>query len=394
MLRVGLTGGIGSGKSTVARRLADHGAVVVDADHIARAVVERGTPALADLVEAFGADILNADGTLDRAALAARAFSDDASRARLNAIVHPRIAARTAESIAEAPADAVVVHDVPLLVENGLAPNYHVVIVVDAPEDLRVHRLVTARGLTEGDARARIAAQATAEARRAVADVWLDNSGPQDQVLAEVDELWADRLMRFEANVRLRRYTQRGGPRIVEYDPTWPVQAERLLTRLRHVAGDKAVRVDHIGSTAVPGLAAKDVLDVQLTVASLDDGPGLIDDLADAGFPHLPDLTQDTPYPPHTDLARWRKQVHVSADPSRWANIHIRAEGAPGWRYALLIPAWLRADHAAAVEYERVKRELAGGFETVLEYGDAKEPWFAAALSRSERWAADTGWRP
>src|SRR5690349_19395640 len=129
MLRVGLTGGIGSGKSTVARRLAEHGAVVIDADKIAREVVEPGTDGLAEIHAAFGDDVIS-DGALDRAALAQRVFTDETARATLNGIVHPRIGARTGELMAAAPADAIVVHDVPLLVENHLGPAYHLVLVV------------------------------------------------------------------------------------------------------------------------------------------------------------------------------------------------------------------------------------------------------------------------
>ncbi|MGQ0837777.1 dephospho-CoA kinase [Actinokineospora sp.] len=392
MLRVGLTGGIGSGKSTVAGRLAEHGAVVIDADRIAREVVEPGTEGLAELVAAFGGGVLAEDGTLDRPALAALAFGTDDARATLNAIVHPKIGVRTAELMAQASADAVVVHDVPLLVENGLAPRYHLVIVVDAPVEVRVHRLVHSRGLTESDARARIAAQATEADRRAAADVWLDNTGPRDEVLAAVDELWADRLVRFEANVRLHRHTRRRAPRLVEPDPTWQAQADRVLARLRLAAGDAALRVDHIGSTAVPGLAAKDVLDFQVTVAALDDSLDGV--LGAAGFPYLPGFDDDTPQPPHTDPALWRKRTHVGADPMRWANVHLRAEGGPGWRYALLMPAWLRADEAARGEYERVKRDLVGAFAAIPDYGDAKGPWFAQASARAEQWARRSGWTP
>ncbi|HWM02188.1 MAG TPA: dephospho-CoA kinase, partial [Actinophytocola sp.] len=175
MLRVGLTGGIGSGKSTVAGRLSEHGAVVIDADRIAREVVEPGTAGLAELVEAFGDDVLTPDGALDRAALARRVFADDAARARLNGIVHPRIGERTAELMAAAPSEAIVVHDVPLLVENKLGPAYHLVLVVDAPVETRVARVLRDRGMSEQDARARVAAQADEPARRAAADVWLDN---------------------------------------------------------------------------------------------------------------------------------------------------------------------------------------------------------------------------
>lgn len=387
MLYVGLSGGIGSGKSTVAGRLAEHGAYIVDSDKIAREVVEQGTEGLAELVGTFGDGILAADGSLDRQALATIAFADEESRQRLNAIVHPRVGARTAELIGQAPADAVVVQDIPLLVEIGMAPAYHLVVIVDAPVEVRVHRLVHSRGLIEADARARIAAQATEEARRAVADVWLDNSGPADKVLAQVDELWADRLVRYEANVRLHRHTPRGAPRLVPSDPTWPAQAQRVLSRLAFAAGEQALRIDHIGSTAVPGLAAKDVLDIQLTVAALDDS--LDEPLARAGFPLLPGFDQDTP---HDGSTHWSKRTHVGADPARWVNVHVREQGSPGWRAALLMPAWLRADDAARVEYEQVKRDLADKFGSIPEYGEAKDDWFAQAFPRAEEWAVSTGW--
>lgn len=192
MLKVGLTGGIGSGKSAVSRLLTARGAVVVDADAIAREVVEPGTPGLAAVVAEFGAGVLRPDGTLDRPALGAIVFSDPQRLAALNAIVHPLIAARTGELVAAAPADAVVVHDVPLLTENDLAPGYDVVVVVDVPVELQLDRLVRLRGMTEADARARIAAQATREQRLAVADLVIDNSGTLEQLAAQVDVLWAE----------------------------------------------------------------------------------------------------------------------------------------------------------------------------------------------------------
>ncbi|HET8615635.1 MAG TPA: dephospho-CoA kinase [Actinomycetales bacterium] len=193
MLRVGLTGGAGAGKSTVAARLRELGAVVVDADALAREVLEPGTEGLHEVVKAFGSQVLRADGSLDRAALAAVVFADPARRQALEAITHPRIGARTARLLAEAPSDAVVVHDVPLLVEKGMAPAYDLVVVVDAPVEQRVRRLV-GRGLAEPDARARIAAQATTEQRRAVADVWLENDGSADELRVAVDRLWSGRL--------------------------------------------------------------------------------------------------------------------------------------------------------------------------------------------------------
>ncbi|APT90873.1 dephospho-CoA kinase [Corynebacterium sphenisci DSM 44792] len=194
MLTVGLTGGMGSGKSSVSARLREHGARVVDADAIAREVVAPGEPALAELAEAFGADVIAADGTLDRALLARRAFADDASRRRLNAITHPRIAARTAELFALARPGEVLVHDMPLLIENGLAGDHDLVVVVHAPEEIRVRRLVESRGVDAADARRRIAAQIDDATRLAAADVVLDNSGTREELVEQVDRLWRGRL--------------------------------------------------------------------------------------------------------------------------------------------------------------------------------------------------------
>ena len=193
MLRIGLTGGIGSGKSTVSRILERHGAVIVDADAIAREVVEPGTPGLAAVVEAFGTGVVGPDGGLDRPALAAVVFADPEARRRLDGIVHPLVRARATEVASAAPPDAVVVHDVPLLVETGQAATYDLVLVVQADPETRVARLVS-RGLTAEDARARMAVQATDDQRRAVADVVLDNSGTPAELEAQVDRFWAERV--------------------------------------------------------------------------------------------------------------------------------------------------------------------------------------------------------
>jgi dephospho-CoA kinase len=193
VLRIGLTGGIGSGKSTVSALLAERGAVIVDADRIAREVVEPGTAGLAAVAEAFGDGVLAADGSLDRPALAAIVFADSEARRRLDSIVHPLVRARATEITAAAPAGAVVVNDVPLLVETGQAGSYDLVLVVEADPGTRVARLVQ-RGLTAQDARARMAAQATDEQRRAVADVVLDNSGTREELVAQVDRFWADQV--------------------------------------------------------------------------------------------------------------------------------------------------------------------------------------------------------
>jgi len=189
MRRIGLTGGIGSGKSTVASLFAELGAVVIDADAIAREVVAVGSEGLRALVEAFGAGILATDGSLNRQRLADIVFADPAARATLNAITHPRIGARTAELISALPADAVLIHDVPLLVELGMQDAYDLVVVVDAPDDVRLDRLV-ARGHTLQDAAARIAAQAPRDVRLAAADVVIDNSGSLDDLTGQVVTAW------------------------------------------------------------------------------------------------------------------------------------------------------------------------------------------------------------
>jgi dephospho-CoA kinase len=189
MLRVGLSGGIGSGKSTVARALARRGAIVIDADAIAREVVEPGQPGLAAVVERFGPEVLDAEGRLDRPKLAALVFDDPAARADLNAIVHPRVAVETARRMAAAPSDAVVVIDVPLLVEAARS-GYDVVVIVEAPEPVRLERLI-ARGMSPEDARRRMAAQASDADRRKVADVILDNAGSEEDLETQIDALWA-----------------------------------------------------------------------------------------------------------------------------------------------------------------------------------------------------------
>src|SRR5918996_6254313 len=204
MLRIGLTGGIGAGKSTVSATFSECGGIIVDGDVIAREVVEPGTDGLKQLVEAFGEDILLPNGALNRPALAAKAFVDDEKRAKLNSIVHPLVGQRRMEVIESVPDDAVVVEDIPLLVETGMAPMFPLVVVVTAPVETRVERLIK-RGMDEADARTRIAAQAPEEQRRAIADVLLDNSGSQDELVEKVRDIWHNRVLPLADNVRNRR---------------------------------------------------------------------------------------------------------------------------------------------------------------------------------------------
>ncbi|MFM9631440.1 MULTISPECIES: dephospho-CoA kinase [Streptomyces] len=196
MLKVGLTGGIGAGKSEVSRLLVACGAVLIDADRIAREVVAPGTPGLAAVVETFGEGVLAEDGSLDRPKLGSIVFADPDRLAALNAIVHPLVGARSRELESAAPEDAVVVHDVPLLTENGLAPLYDVVVVVDADPATQLDRLVRFRGMTEDDARARMAAQATREQRRQIADIVVDNDVPLPDLERRVKDVWAELVRR------------------------------------------------------------------------------------------------------------------------------------------------------------------------------------------------------
>ena len=192
MLRVGLTGGIGSGKSTVSVLLAERGAVVIDADQLAREVVAPGTPGLAAIVETFGSEVVATDGALDRQALGAMVFGDDTARRTLEEIIHPRVRARAGALEARAAPEAIVVHDIPLLVETGQHVTFDVVVVVDVPVRTQIDRLVSQRGMSSDEAETRIAAQATREQRTGAADLVVDNAGPRTELAERVDELWAE----------------------------------------------------------------------------------------------------------------------------------------------------------------------------------------------------------
>ncbi|MGL5858461.1 MAG: dephospho-CoA kinase [Angustibacter sp.] len=296
MLRVGLTGGIGAGKSTVAGVLREAGALVVEADVVARQVVAPGTRGLTAVVREFGDQVLDPDGALDRPALARLAFADPDRRRALEAITHPLVAARTEELVAAAPADAVVVHDVPLLVEKDMGAQYHLVVVVDAPEAVREQRLVAGRGMDAQDVRLRIRCQADDSSRRAAADVWLDNDRSPRDVRSDIKVLWQDRLRPFEHHVRTRtpaRHPDSVSARGAVADDAVADdavagdavagdvhRAARLLARIHRAVGERGADVRHDGSTggtvrlswAVPGDVDRDTLEAQL---------------GDAGFPRI-----------------------------------------------------------------------------------------------------------
>ena len=381
MLRIGLTGGIGAGKSTVSTAFAQCGGVIVDGDVISREVVQPGTAGLAALVDHFGHDILLPDGALNRPALAAKAFADEAQRARLNAIVHPLVATRRAEIVAAVAHDDVVVEDIPLLVESQMAPLFPLVVVVHADPDVRLNRLITIRGMDEADARARIAAQATDEQRRRVADVWLDNSGTEGRLVEQARDLWYQRILPFAHNLATGTPAVESG-RLVAADPTWPDQAARILARLNTSCGHRAVRIDHIGSTAIAGMDARDVIDVQVTVASLDVADELADALREAGYPRIDSVTADARFDDTTDTGLWRKRFHASADPGRPTHIHIRVDGWPNQRFALLFIDWVAANPGMRADFAAAKRS------------DTTLGWFGDAHRRAWAWAEATDWSP
>lgn len=398
MLRVGVTGGIGSGKSTVSRRLAEHGAVVVDADQIAREVVGPGEPALNGIRDRFGDQVIRADGTLDRAALAAIVFSDGSALQALEEITGPAIARRAARRRNETAPGAVSVYDMPLLVERGLWVQEHLTVVVEAGREERVARLVEQRGLDAADMRRRMAVQATDEQRRAVADVVLDNSGAPDALVAAVDALWERRLSPWNDNLFERRRSRRPDRgAVIDPRPGWEAQGERVVAKLAAaLAGAAGVtEVSHIGSTSVPGLIAKDVIDTQVGVRSLDeaDTADFQAALHDAGYLLIPDNIADRPKP-GTDVNGWAKRFYSGCDPGQIVHVHVRQTGSPGWRFALLFRDWLRARVDEREAYAAEKRRLLAIDDQTRVYAEAKEPWFDAAYERANRWASTTGWTP
>jgi dephospho-CoA kinase len=362
VLWVGLTGGIGAGKSEVSRRLAGHGLTLIDADLVAREVVEADSPGLAAVVAEFGEGVLAPDGSLDRGALGQVVFGDDDARQRLNRIVHPLIGERTFALAAEAERAGaeILVHDVPLLVEGRLGPGYHLVVVVEAPQEDRLHRLTAIRGMSADDARARMAAQADDAERRRAADVVLANDGPLPRLHAAVDELVTGRLRTYAANLRAGRAAGRGPRRLVPSDPGWADAGARLVARLQRVCGPAAERVEHVGATAVPGLAAGDVIDLQVECPTPEAVEALGPALAEAGFPRIEGVTGGPVLPEiDPDPAQYWRRLHRSADPGRAADVHVRVSGATGARMPRALRDLLQTDAAARAEYAQARRQPA-----------------------------------
>lgn len=372
MLRVGLTGGIGSGKSTVARLLVARGAVLVDSDVLAREAVAPGSDGLAEVVAEFGERVLGPGGELDRPALAGVVFGDADARGRLNAIVHPRVRARSDELVAAAPADAIVVQDVPLLVEGGMAPTFPLVVVVHVDAEERVRRLVSQRGTPEADARARIAAQADDAQRRAAADFWLDNGGAPDDLRAAVDALWDDRLRPFEENLRRGRAVPLPTA-VTAPDPDRPADAARLAARVAAAAGARGRGVSHVGPGSVADVPAPDVVELQLGVepaAPEGDAAALRDALTAVGFP-----------PAGPDPGE-----HGSADPGRPALVRVREVGSAPWREELLLRDWLRA----RPDERALLRTALEASPSVVALGS----WWDTARPRAREWGVTSAWGP
>lgn len=384
MLRIGLTGGIGAGKSTVSRMLVAHGAVLVDADQIAREVVAPGQPLLELLAEAFGPQVLDGSGGLDRAALAAAAFIDAEHTAKLNALMHPAIRDRTAEHFARHAEAPIVVHDVPLLVENSMTPAYHLNLVVDVPAEVRLQRLIDARGMDREDAAARITRQADDETRRRACDVSIDNTGPVATTEDTVARLISSRIRPFAENLRRARRATRAALGLTDpEDADWDGDARRVIAKLEHGTGAEFA-IEHIGSTSVPGLPAKDVIDLQLLVPDLAAARQLAPRLTELGYPgeemhdHLGEDGGE---------AKW---FHANTDPGRAVNLHVRVADSVGARFARAFRDLLSADAGARDEYLRLKRELMalaqeqGGTDSQItrSYAESKEPYFLSMRRR------------
>lgn len=304
MLSLGLTGGIAAGKSLLSTRFRELGAVVIDADQLARDVVAPGTAGLAAVVRHFGSEILLPDGSLNRAALGARVFSNKTELAALNAITHPLVRAAANDLKLDAGPGAIVVQDIPLLVESGQGPNYHLVVVAQAPRELRLERMMRNRGMSREDALARMAAQASDEERAAVADVVLVNDGTREEAVTALDSLWHGRLLPFAENLTAGRAHNSGADGLLGTPKRdgYAASEARTLARLHHAVGEQAV----ISAVQSDGAESK------YNVVPMDGIlPGLVlGALAGAGFFPVPNISGDA-------------TVLASADPGQNARITL-----------------------------------------------------------------------
>lgn len=378
MLRIGLTGGIGAGKSTIAEQFRERGVPVIDADEIAREIVEPGEPALASLVSEFGEQILHPDGTLNRGGLAVVAFSDPQSTARLNAIMHPAIAERTRAHYDRHADASIVVHDVPLLVENSMTRLYHLAVLVDTPADVRLTRLVDSRGMDPADAQKRIGAQASDAERLAACDVVIDNSGTPEAARAAFTTMFEKRIQPFADNLAAGRTAERSGVELVPAGERHGQTARRLSSRISHAlteAGLPDAEVEHIGSTSVPGLLAKDIIDLQVLTRSDADWDAAAQALTAAGYPqHHMEAFDDW-----DDAGHVPKRFHRNADPGQPVNVHVRTRGSLSARFAAHFAQRLRTDAALRADYEGTKKRLAEQHlddRSTSRCAETKEPFF------------------
>ena len=406
MLRIGLTGGIGAGKSAVSATFSQCGGVVVDGDVIAREVVEPGTEGLAALVDAFGDDILLPDGALNRPALAAKAFSSDETRATLNGIVHPLVGKRRAELIAAVPEDSVVVEDIPLLVESGMAPMFPLVVVVFADAEVRLTRLVEQRGMAEDDARARIAAQAS--------DSSVARSPMSGWTIRVLPRRWPNVLVRSGITASRRSPPISVRATLLAHPSDWflPIRSGRTRPHASSPVSRPRVGQTRCASTTsapprFPGWTRR----MPSTFRSRSNHwlrqTNSTAALRSAGYPRIDDVSSDVVkldarstaerFDHSGDAALWRKRLHGSADPGRPTFVHLRVDGWPNQQFALLFVDWLKANPDVRDEYLSVKRDAeraASPDGDIERYLDVKEPWFLEAYRRAWDWADSSSWRP
>lgn len=281
MLSIGLTGGIAAGKSLLSTRFRELGAVVIDADQLARDVVAPGTPGLLAVVERFGPEILLPDGSLNRPALGARVFVNKSELADLNAITHPLVRAAATVMKNDAGPGTVVVQDIPLLVETGQGPNFHLVLVVQASVDERLRRMIADRGMSRDEALARIAAQASDVERAAVADVLIENHGDPAIALAALDSLWHDRLLPYAANLAAARPADH----VCSIEgPVEVLAAERLVARISHALGERALSVRAINIAEGSGRTVPIRVEIRVERTANTTSEQLTEDLAEVGF--------------------------------------------------------------------------------------------------------------